>query len=681
MSDRSSPRPRLSLLVNSFNYGAFVGRAVDSALAQAGPAAEVIVVDDGSTDCSRSVLGAYRDRVRVIEQENAGQAAAINAGVRASRGEILCFLDADDWWAPGKAAAVAAAFDADPGAVLVYHRLQPVRSDGRPAFGPIPRSLVSGDIAPRLARAGGWWPFPMTSAVALRRSAWKEMGEIPPAFRISADAWLVGVAPFLGRVRALPEALGSYRIHANQWYRARDDAAMLARRAAHWRATVEATNAWLAARGRPERLSLADHHPHRAAAARLAGAGRARAGVARAQGPRLRRRARPRGAPARAGPHPARDGRRGGAVVRPLLLVSELEDYTIAFANGVAQHLPVTLGVPRRQYARLASCFDPGVDLRLIDWPRHRSAANLGFLARLTALIRRERPGLVHLLSNTTLWLNLAAPLWRPIPLVTTVHDVEVHPGDAETGRLPVWSKDLIVRQSGHVVVHGAGLKRRAEARYGKRPERVHVLSHPAITRYDALARRLGLARREPAGRFTVLLFGRLYAYKGLATLVRAEAALGSRVPGLRVVIAGRGDDPHALRAEMGDPARYEVVHRFVEDEEVARLFTEADVVVLPYTEASQSGVLNIAAAFGKPVLVTDVGELRATVEPAGLGLVVPPNDPGALACAIARLAGDADLRARLGARARAWAEGPNSPAAVGAAAAALYRDIGEARR
>ena len=273
---RAEPRPRLSLLVNNHDYGAFVGRALDSALAQRGPSAEVIVVDDGSTDGSRAVLGGYRDRARVVEQQNAGQAAAINAGVRASRGEILCFLDADDWWAPGKAAAVAAAFDADPGAVLVYHRLQPVHADEAPAFGPIPRSLVSGDLAPRLVRTGGWWPFPMTSAVALRRSAWDEMGEIPAAFRISADAWLVGVAPFLGRVRALPEALGCYRIHANHWFRARDDAAMLARRAAHWRATVEATNAFLASRGRPERLRLSDHHPHRAATARLEGAGRAR---------------------------------------------------------------------------------------------------------------------------------------------------------------------------------------------------------------------------------------------------------------------------------------------------------------------------------------------------------------------------------------------------------------------
>jgi glycosyltransferase involved in cell wall biosynthesis len=108
----------------------------------------------------------------------------------------------------------------------------------------------------------------------------------------------------------------------------------------------------------------------------------------------------------------------------------------------------------------------------------------------------------------------------------------------------------------------------------------------------------------------------------------------------------------------------------------VAQLFLDADAVALPYVEASQSGVLNVAAAFRKPVVVTDVGELRATVEPNGLGLVVPPRDPQALADALARLAAEPRLAAELGARARAWAEGPNAPETVGRAASELYARI-----
>ncbi|HEY4191855.1 MAG TPA: glycosyltransferase [Mesorhizobium sp.] len=362
--------------------------------------------------------------------------------------------------------------------------------------------------------------------------------------------------------------------------------------------------------------------------------------------------------------------------MKALLLVADLEDYTISFVNGVARHMPVVLGVPRRRYGHLASWFDPAVDLRLMDWPRHSALSNPWFLFKLTRLIRRERPSLIHLLSNTTLWLNFAAPFWRPIPLVTTVHDVRVHPGDVETSVLPNWAPTLIVRQSGHVVVHGDGLKQMAIDRFSKSPDRVHVLSHPSIVRYCDLARREKLVRRPDDGTMRVLMFGRIFAYKGLDQLIRAEALLKDAIPNLRVTIAGRGDDPWTLRSLMGEPSRYDIQNRFIEDVEVAQLFLDCDMVVLPYAEASQSGVLNLAAAFGKPVIVTDVGELRATVEPNGLGMVVPPGDPEMLARAIRILAESVTLRTGLGANALAWATGPNAPEAVGARAACLYRTV-----
>lgn len=361
--------------------------------------------------------------------------------------------------------------------------------------------------------------------------------------------------------------------------------------------------------------------------------------------------------------------------MKVLLLVTEHEDYTVAFASGLSRHASVVVGAPRRQFARLAGSFDPAVDLRLLDWPRHRSLANPRFLLSLTHLVRRERPDVVHLLSHTALWLNLALPFWRPIPLVTTVHDVDVHPGDAETRVLPEWAPSLVVRQSGDVVVHGEGLRRRAVERYTKPPDRVHVLSHPPNLRYPALARREGLVRRT-GDAFTVLMFGRIMAYKGLMHLIQVEASLGGRIPNLRIVIAGRGSDPWEFRSLMGDPARYDIRNRYIEDREVAQLFLDADVVALPYIEASQSGVLSIAAAFGRPVIATDVGEFRETVETHELGLIVPPAAPERLAEAIAVLAGRPDLAMQLGANSRAWATGSNAPEAIGDAAATLYRSI-----
>lgn len=264
-------RPTISVLINNYNYGRFIGRAIDSVLAQTVPDVEIVVVDDGSSDQSRTVLEPYGKQATLLFQENKGQAAAINAAVRASAGDILCFLDADDWWAPEKLAAISTTFDADDRLSLVYHRLQPAFSDGTPTLKPIPRTLCSGDMSSWISRSAGCWPFPMTSAIAVRRSAWNAAGDIPEQFRISADFWLTGIYPFLGHIAALPSSLGCYRIHNNTWYRPVDDAAMLRKRMAHWVATVNVTNQFLSSHNLPARLRLTDHFPYQVASARIEG--------------------------------------------------------------------------------------------------------------------------------------------------------------------------------------------------------------------------------------------------------------------------------------------------------------------------------------------------------------------------------------------------------------------------
>lgn len=114
------------------------------------------------------------------------------------------------------------------------------------------------------------------------------------------------------------------------------------------------------------------------------------------------------------------------------------------------------------------------------------------------------------------------------------------------------------------------------------------------------------------------------------------------------MIVAGAAAIRGSFATSWGDPGRYDIRNRFIGDREVAQLFLDADLVALPYVEASQSGVLNIAAAFGCPVVATDVGEFRATVETRRLGLVAPPGDPARLAEAIALLAARPALAAEL---------------------------------
>ena len=104
----------VSVVIPAFNMERLIRRAVESVLAQDYPSIELIVVDDGSTDATVSVLNPYRDKLRLISQENRGVCCARNRGVLAATGGLVAFLDADDYWLPGKLSPQVALLDRDP---------------------------------------------------------------------------------------------------------------------------------------------------------------------------------------------------------------------------------------------------------------------------------------------------------------------------------------------------------------------------------------------------------------------------------------------------------------------------------------------------------------------------------------------------------------------------------------
>ncbi len=103
-------KPLVSILINNYNYGQFLSTAIDSVLDQAYKNIEIIVVDDGSTDNSREIINSYGEKIIAVLKKNGGQASAFNAGFVKSKGNIICFLDADDLFFPNKISEVVKAF-------------------------------------------------------------------------------------------------------------------------------------------------------------------------------------------------------------------------------------------------------------------------------------------------------------------------------------------------------------------------------------------------------------------------------------------------------------------------------------------------------------------------------------------------------------------------------------------
>jgi glycosyltransferase involved in cell wall biosynthesis len=178
----------------------------------------VIVCDDGSTDASVEVARSFaaRDaRVRVITKSNGGVASALNAAFRESRGELVCLLDADDAFMPGKVERVVALARSRPAAGLIVHGMRVVDVTGRVLRHIDPSGPAStGWIAADVVRRGGRWRSAPASGMTLRREVAELLFPLPePELRSVADGYLLTLAPLLMEVASAPDVLAIYRLH------------------------------------------------------------------------------------------------------------------------------------------------------------------------------------------------------------------------------------------------------------------------------------------------------------------------------------------------------------------------------------------------------------------------------------------------------------------------------------
>lgn len=209
---------RISILINNFNYARFLGAAIDSALAQAGPTldaeVEVIVCDDASTDGSAAVMARYGSRIQTWHSpENRGQASAMNAGLALSSGEWVLFLDADDLLDPD-ALVTCLPLMADDVAKIQF-QLQCITQDGQRMGRQIPYLMHDGDVRPLIERFGTYGGPPASGNLYRRAAIERYFPLDEAAWRRAADTPPILLSAFNGRIVNAPRSLGSYRIHSS----------------------------------------------------------------------------------------------------------------------------------------------------------------------------------------------------------------------------------------------------------------------------------------------------------------------------------------------------------------------------------------------------------------------------------------------------------------------------------
>jgi glycosyltransferase involved in cell wall biosynthesis len=253
-------------------------------------------------------------------------------------------------------------------------------------------------------------------------------------------------------------------------------------------------------------------------------------------------------------------------------------------------------------------------------------AAGAPFAVRgLARRIQALRPDLAVCAQPGPLDLLMAAALRRlRIPFVALVHDADAHPGDGLPLQMPL-QRELCRRAVavGALTSH-VGDRLRAQGVAGTPARPLLLLSHPPVA-FDVPPRQAG-----PDGTLRLLTFGRLLPYKGLDLLAEALARLGP-VPGLSVRVVGSGPPSATLDALQALPG-VTVENRWVPEDEVGDLLGWSDALVLPYREASQSGVAAAALAAGRRVLATRVGGLKEQLAGAPGAILCEPDAESLLA-------------------------------------------------
>jgi glycosyltransferase involved in cell wall biosynthesis len=341
--------------------------------------------------------------------------------------------------------------------------------------------------------------------------------------------------------------------------------------------------------------------------------------------------------------------------MRILLLSFNWVEYLIEMANALVERgHEVEVGFKTERVAQtVGNEHDALLDRRvryhlLDDSPAGlRDPRQLVTIANVMRLLGGKRD-VVHLHDAGTTFLPFCLRTACRTPIVLTIHDVTPHPGaDSEQPARRERVRGYLRSHAAAVILHGQRLEEQYLAANGARCRNTHVIPHGCYTVFRHWAD--PHVEEIPS---SALFFGRIQKYKGLDTLLKAAEIVARDIPSFNILIAGAGPDLERRRDELARNPHCVVRSGYLSNEEVARAFQQSSVVVLPYTEGSQSGVVRIAYVFGKPVIVTDVGSLAESVQPGVTGLVIPPGDEQALARAIVELLRDEQRRKAMSAAA-----------------------------
>jgi glycosyltransferase involved in cell wall biosynthesis len=321
--------------------------------------------------------------------------------------------------------------------------------------------------------------------------------------------------------------------------------------------------------------------------------------------------------------------------MRIALLSFHYAEYALSLAQALAKEHHVLLYLYQKN-ARNELILLPKESERLricyLNKLTHKNPKMFLDLVSLIREVRHFRPDLIHCQECYRDCLTLAIPYLATFPFVLTIHDHKPHSGtDSQLKLRSHFHRYLLRRVANAVIVHGEIIKQETEVLMPRLKGKVHAVPHGILG---------GVARPFQADweEGLILFFGRINKYKGLQYLVEAIELLQHWGLQVKAIIAGTGPELVSLRERIISNPAFILLEEYIPAEAVSGLFKRAQIVVLPYTDATQSGVAALSLSHSRPIIASDVGSLREMVRTGVNGLLVAPKDAIGLAEAIKHL-------------------------------------------
>jgi len=270
---------------------------------------------------------------------------------------------------------------------------------------------------------------------------------------------------------------------------------------------------------------------------------------------------------------------------------------------------------------------------------------------KILKIINGFNPEVIHCQEAIKDYLMGALWFMKNRPLVLTIHDHVPHTGkDSRDRKRIVFYKDILRKLPDAVIVHGEKIISESQQLMPWLENKLFSVPHGVLGKITS-----GHDKNWQPG--VVLFFGRIEEYKGLKYFIEAVNIVSTKYVSIKGIIAGTGQDLENHKSDIINNDNFELIDRYIKDVEVPTLFNRANVVILPYTDATQSGVVATALSYGRPIVTTRVGSIDEVVKDGVNGLIVQPKDAQALADAMFKIISNTALANEMADNARQLAE------------------------